>query len=54
MAEIKITQLKSEKAADEIVDLKSKSAKDSPEFTAFTTVRGGVAFAVAKWSSFLA
>ncbi|MBE9208647.1 hypothetical protein IQ244_19310 [Nostoc sp. LEGE 06077] len=54
MAEIKITQLNSEKSADEIIDLKAKSAKDSPEFTAFTTVRGGVAFAVAKWSSFLA
>ncbi|BBD59981.1 hypothetical protein NIES2109_27740 [Nostoc sp. HK-01] len=54
MAEIKITQLNSEKTADEIIDLKAKSAKDSLEFTAFTTVRGGVAFAVAKWSSFLA
>ena len=54
MAEIKINQLKSEKPSDEIIDLKAKSAKDSPEFTAYTTVRGGLSFASAKWSSSLA
>lgn len=53
MAEIKINQLNSEKSADEIIDLKAKSAKDSPEFTAFTTVRGGAVFASAKWSATL-
>lgn len=51
--EIKINQLKSEKTSDEIVDLKTKSAKDSPEFIAFTTIRGGLT-ATAKWSSHLA
>ncbi len=44
MAEIKINQLESEKNSDEIIDLKAKSAKDSPEFVAFTTIRGGSGF----------
>ncbi len=47
MAEIKINQLKSEKETDKIIDLKT-AKKDSPEFTAFTTVRGGI-MATAKW-----
>ncbi len=55
MAEIKINQLESEKNSDEIIDLKAKSAKDSPEFVAFTTIRGGArVMATAKWSCFLA
>ncbi|WP_293075299.1 hypothetical protein [Moorena sp. SIO3H5] len=40
MANIKVNQLQSEKTTDEIIDLKAK-ADDSPEFKAFTTVRGG-------------
>lgn len=53
MAEIKINQLKSEKVSDKIIDLNANADKNSPEFIAFTTVRGG-AVAVAKWSAFLA
>ncbi len=49
MAEIKINQLKSEKETNEIIDLKNVE-KDSPEFTAFTTVRGGLSMATTKWS----
>ena len=41
MANIKVNQLQSEKATEEIIDLKAKADKDSPEFKAFTTVRGG-------------
>lgn len=48
MAEIKINQLESEKNSDEIIDLKAKSAKDSPEFVAFTTIRGGFSMQIAR------
>lgn len=52
MADIKITQLKAEKQTEKMVDLKTEAEKaNSSEFTAFTTVRGGVAFATAKWSA---
>lgn len=53
MAEIKINQLKSENNSDKMVDLRGNASKDSPEFVAFTTLRGG-AMATAKWSSQLA
>ena len=50
MAKIKINQLESEKTTEEMIDLKANSEKDSPEFKAFTTIRGGMK-GVAKWSS---
>jgi len=51
MAKIKINQLQSEKTTEEMIDLKANAEKDSPEFKAFTTVRGGASMAAAKWSA---